>query len=373
MVRVLHTIDTTGPGGAETVFVNLARFTNTDGFESIAAVSGPGWLRDELGRLGIQTITIQNRGSFHLKYLWELIRTIRALGIDVVQSHLLGSNMYCSVAGALCRVPVISTFHGFVDTASGERLLALKRSLINQGSQRIVFVSDHLRRYFLEQYRFSPEKSMTIYNGVDTSVFRPRQDDSIRKELGLGKEQVLIGSVGNIRPAKGYDLFLRAARRIHDAHPEARFVLAGEGSGRLYQELLQLREELGLEDVFHFMGFQQEAASVFNNLDIFVLPSRSEGFSISTIEAMACGVPVVVTRSGGPEEIVEDGENGIAVECDSEDIARGVMRLIGDPELKASVRDKALGEVAQKFSLRAMVDQYRLFYDQTNVSGVDRG
>jgi glycosyltransferase involved in cell wall biosynthesis len=273
----------------------------------------------------------------------------------------------------MCRVPVISTFHGFVDTASRERFMGLKSRLINQGSQRIVFVSDHLRHYFLERYRFSPGKSVTVYNGVDTSVFRPKRDESIKEELGLGKEHILLGSVGNIRPAKGYDVFLRAARRIHDAYPVTRFVLAGEGSGRLYQELLQLRRQLGLENVFHFIGFQQEAASVLNNLDIFVLPSRSEGFSISTIEAMACGVPVVVTRSGGPEEIVEHGENGITVACDPEDIARGVTRLIGDSELRAAVRDKALGEVAQKFSLRAMVDQYRLFYDQTNVSGADRG
>src|SRR5690606_4102639 len=109
----------------------------------------------------------------------------------------------------------------------------------------------------------------------------------IRKELGLGRDHVLIGSIGNIRPAKGYDHLLRAASLIAKHHPECRFVIAGQGSGALYEGLLRLRKELGLEDKVHFIGFRDNIHDILSDLDIFVLPSTSEGFSIVTLEAIA--------------------------------------------------------------------------------------
>jgi len=229
-----------------------------------------------------------------------------------------------------------------------------------------VFVSDRLKEHYVKKLGFADSKAVTIYNGVDNSVFYPRKDDTIRNELGLSAGNILIGAVGNVRPAKGYDIFLKAARQVYDQHSECRFVVAGQGNGALYESLLDLRKDLGLEEVFHFIGFKQDTAKVFNNLDIFVLPSVSEGFSISTIEAMACGVPVVVTRSGGPEEIIENGENGLTVDSGPEDIAWGIMRILEKVEFRNFIKNKGLAEVDEKFSLKAMVNQYKLFYNQNN-------
>lgn len=237
----------------------------------------------------------------------------------------------------------------------------LKRLLINLGSRKIVFVSDRLREHYVHHLGFSARKSITIYNGVDTSVFYPNKDDSIRKELGIGAEHVVIGAVGNIRPAKGYDLFLKAARLVYDQHPECRFVVAGQGSGPLYQKLLQLRDDLGLQDVFFFIGFRPDAAQVYNNLDIFVLPSTSEGFSISTIEAMACGIPVIVTRSGGPEEIVaNDCVHGTVVECSELDIANALNRYVEKIDVKIKIDESE--SFPNKFKLLIMVASYAQFY-----------
>ncbi|MCF8026438.1 MAG: glycosyltransferase family 4 protein [Desulfobacteraceae bacterium] len=358
MIRVLHAIDTTGPGGAETVFVSLAAGLDPEQFQSFAVIRGSGWVCDALRKNGIEPLFVQSRGSFNRKYLYELIKIIRKYRIDIIQSHLLGTNLYCSLAGMLCRVPVISTFHGFVDASANERFMKMKTWIINRGSKKIVFVSDRLREGYIRKYGFSAAKSVTIYNGVDTGVFKPQKDDSIRQRLGLGPDHILIGALGNIRPAKGYDLFLRAARRIYDKHPEARCVVAGQGSGELYRNLLELRKALELEDVFFFIGFCEDAVRVLNNLDIFVLPSTTEGFSISTIEAMACGLPVVVTRSGGPEEIVIDGENGVAVDCSEGAIARGLIELIEDEELKKAISLRAYSLVQEKFSSAAMIKSY---------------
>lgn len=365
MLRILHTIDTTGPGGAETVFINLVKGLDPDRYHSVVAIRGPGWVYDKLRTHNIEPLFIPSKGSFNLRYLLSLIRLIRREKIDFVQSHLLGSNLYCSLAGLICRVPVVSTFHGFVDATDGERLIGLKSWLINRGSRKIVFVSNRLREHYVEKLGFSSDKAVTIFNGVDTSVFFPNKGDSIRNELGLTPGNILIGAVGNIRPAKGYDVFLKAARLVHDRHPEARFLIAGQGSGGLYEDLLRLRKELGLEDVFHLIGFREDAAKILNNLDIFVLASSTEGFSISTIEAMACEVPVIVTRSGGPEEIVADRKNGILVECDSQSIAYALEEFFFNPILKQEFINNARKELDSKFSLEAMKESYQNIYDHS--------
>lgn len=362
MIRVLHTIDTTGPGGAETVFVNLATKLDPVKFTSVAAIRGPGWVCDTLRSHGVEPLFVSSRGGFNLRYLWELVRIVRAHKIDVIQSHLLGSNLYSSLTGLLCRVPVISTIHGFVDASDKERLMWLKRLLINLGSKKIVFVSDRLREHYVQQLGFSARKSVTIYNGVDTSVFYSKKDDRIRKELDIGPEHVVIGAVGNIRPAKGYDLFLKAARLVYDQHPECRFVVAGQGAGPLYQQLVQLRDNLGLEKVFYFIGFRDDPAQVFNNLDIFVLPSTSEGFSISTIEAMACGLPVIVTKSGGPEEIVDNKINGIIADHSVESFSNSIKFLLKGGNFTSSFGHKSVDHVKEKYSLSNMISLYENIY-----------
>lgn len=358
MIKVLHTIDTTGPGGAETMFVNLAKGLDAQSFESFAAIRGPGWVCSALRKNGIEPFFVQSAGRLNFQYLLEMVRIIRRHKIDIVQSHLLGSNLYSSLAGMICHVPVISTFHGFVDSNDEDKLLPAKRAIINAGSHKIVFVSNRLRVHFIQAHGFSTKKSITIYNGVDTSIFKPQRDESIRKKLGLTPDNILIGALGNIRPAKGYECFLKAAELIHRQHPECRFAIAGEGSGHLYENLLKLRSQLKLDNVFFFLGFQEDTAKMLNNLDIFVLTSISEGFSISTLEAMACGLPVVVTRSGGPEEIIIDGQNGLLADCNEESIAATVNTLIYSEESKQKISLFSTKKSLQLFSLTSAIESY---------------
>jgi glycosyltransferase involved in cell wall biosynthesis len=200
---------------------------------------------------------------------------------------------------------------------------------------------------------------MTIYNGVDTTIFLPKNDDSIRKEFGLSAEHVLVGAVGNIRPAKGYHTFLKAAKLVRRKYPDCKFVIAGEGSGSLFEDLKSLQAMLHLQEHLIFLGFRADASKILNNLDIFVLPSVSEGFSISTIEAMACKVPVVVTRSGGPEEFVMNGQNGIIVDCDEKQLAASIIRLMENRELIKKITQLAHQQVVDNFSLTAMISKYQ--------------
>ena len=363
MINILHTIDTFGPGGAETVFINLVRGLNTHRYNSVVAISGKGWVHEELRSLNFKPLVIDSKGSFSARYLWQLVQIVKRYDIDIIQSHLFGSNVYCSLAGIICHVPVISIFHGAVDANDKDKMVKCKIKIVNYGSKRIVLVSESLHEFFVERMGVSRKRAITIYNGIDFERFKTTGNDSLRNELGLAQDDVLIGSVGNIRSAKSYDILLHSAARIIKRYPRCKFVVVGQGSGRLYNDLLNLRDRLSLKKEVFFLGFRSNISEILNNLDIFLLTSTSEGFSISTVEAMACGVPVVATKCGGPEEIIVNNENGILAQVgDERDLAKGVTRLIENGRFRKKIVASARQTVSSKFKLSSMIARYDRIY-----------
>ena len=364
MKNVLHTIDTNETGGAESIFLTLATALDASKYRSFAAIKSEGWISGQLRKLGLNPLFVDATGSFNLRYLYQLVRIIRKYNIDIIQSHLFGSNVYCSLAGLICRIPVISVFHGFVDVSPTSRLLGTKFRILNWGSTSVVFVSQSLKKAFQKGGMVSAAKSLVIYNGVDTNIFARNRDQSIKNQLGLAESDIVIGSIGDIRPAKGYDVLLHAAALLVKNSPKYKFIIAGDASGKLYDELLQLRDRLGLKEHLFFLGFREDVARVLNNFDIFLLSSISEGFSISTIESMACGLPVVVTRSGGPEEIVTDGKDGLLVDVGSPvQIASALELLANDTGLRERLERGARETVTSRFSMNAMLRAYEKLYE----------
>lgn len=138
------------------------------------------------------------------------------------------------------------------------------------------------------------------------------------------------------------------------------FAVAGEGSGDLFESLLATRERLGLANCFHFLGLRSDIPRILNNFDVFALGSTTEGISLACVEAMACGVPVVATRSGGPETIVEDGVSGLLVPTRSPaDPADAVPRIVEDPMLRQRLSAHGRARAKSSFSRESMLNRYR--------------
>jgi len=361
MTRVLHVIDTTGPGGAEAVFVELATRTQEAGFESLALVRGEGWVLDALRERGVPSRVLDARGSFNVKYLYSLIRLLGSERIDLIQSHLLGSNLYCALAALATKRPLVATFHGAVDFKANERFKSVKVALMNLGVSQYVAVSNSLKEA-LQLQNVRPIKVM--YNGVDERKYDRSRKHVLRQSLGLERSTLLVGALGNVRPAKAYDVLLKAARQVVESHPNVHFVIAGDDKNRQGAALRRLCLELGIEEHVHFVGFQPDTPSYLAELDVFALSSSSEGFSIATIEAQAVGLPVVVTRSGGPEEIVEDGVNGLIVDCCSpEQLASRIRLLVGNEGLRRELGRAGRESVRLRFSISEMVKRYQELYE----------
>jgi len=358
MIRVLNLIETGGPGGAETVFFQTATRLDAGRFQSIAVVGGMGWLAQQFQQGGAIPHIAPAKGKFNVRYLSKLLRLARQHRSDVIVAHLYGSAVYASIAGLLLSVPVISVLHGQSDVPRTERLGSLKAAIVRRGSRKVVFVSERLEEHLRPRLGLTGAQCAVIPNGVDTDVFRPLRNRSLRVELGLSDDTLLVGAIGNVRAEKAYEVLLQAALRLIDRSQRFHFVIVGYRDNALGGQLTQLNRDLGIERHVTFLDLRSDVAAILNNLDVFVLSSHTEGFSIACIEAMACGVPVVATRSGGPEEILE-GEAGVLVPSgDPESLALAIERVVSSKELAKMLTSKAIQRVHERYSLTTMLSRY---------------
>ena len=365
MKTILHVIDTTGPGGAETVFIDLATRLPKDRYRPVVLIRGKGWVYEELQRRGIKPLILDAKGSFNWRFLLALYRLIRRERVDLVQSHLLGSNVYCALAGWLARVPVVATFHGSVDIGEQERFKGLKFAAINRGVRAVVAVTDSLRDDLLERTRIDSARIRVIYNGIDTACFRQVKSDRLRRQFGWPDTARVIGSLGNIRHPKGYDILLRTAAILTQQSAGYRFLIAGQGKGQLYDDLLAMRRELGLEEVVKFLGFLDDPAEYLANLDLFLSSSRSEGLPLSAIQAMVSGVPLVATRVGGYTGLIDDRVTGWLVEPDNpQALADAIVNISADARLRTVLAENARHYAIKTFDISAMLVSYQELYEK---------
>jgi glycosyltransferase involved in cell wall biosynthesis len=221
-------------------------------------------------------------------------------------------------------------------------------------------VSEQVRQYCIQTDGIPPERIRTIYNGLDLTSWPPRLPCS-----GPGNS-IQVTTVGNIRHVKGHDILIRAAAIVLQEFPEVTFKVVGEPlEDEYFQSLRGLVEELHLTDRFVFAGGSQSVREQLAESNIFVLPSRSEGFSNAIIEAMAAALPVVATDVGGNAEAVVSGVSGFLVPPeDPPALASALMKLIAAPELRARLGMAGREIAERRFSNDAMMRNTVAVYDQ---------
>lgn len=229
----------------------------------------------------------------------------------------------------------------------------------------MVAVSEDIARGLCQAVGIRPNRIRIIYNGIETDLFHPNQKtrEQIRRELQVTDEQSVIGTIGNLYPVKGHTYLVRAAAAVTQVFPESVFIIAGRG--QLLEGLQTEARELGVEKHIRFLGFREDVPALLQAMDIFVLPSLSEGLPLSALEAMASGKPVVATRVGGVPEVVVDGETGFLVAPeDADDLAEKLVCLLKAPCLLQQLGAKGHEMVKERFSLDRMVKNYEELYQK---------
>lgn len=368
---ILHIIDTTGPGGAETVFTQLAAHTQDIGYRSIAVIRGPGWVLDELTRLGVKTHVIDCKGSFNFRFLNALRKLVKHERISLIQAHLLGSSLYASLAGLITGTPVVSTFHGHVDVSPTERMRSAKFLIIQLGSKAIISVTDQLGTMLKNVSTVSEDKVKTIPNGIDTTVYTPGPSAPLRKEYKIAASATLLGCLGNVRTAKNYDLAIDTLKVLITEGRDTWLLIAGDDTKPLAQQHKKHAEELGIADRVIWLGFYRDTPAFLNAIDVFLLSSSSEGHPLALTQAMATGVPIVATRCGVEEIVTHRKTAMLAENHNANDLAAAITEITENESLRTSITNEAQALAKDALSLKAMYDKYTGLY-HTLTSGATR-
>ena len=362
MINVLHLVDREDPGGAQQICIDIADGVSRDVYRSIVGAPGPGWVHAAARAHGLPVAeTPIKQGSLDWGYLRRIHGLVRSEKIDVIQTHLLTPAVYGSLVGLLRGVPAVCTFHGQVDVSPTERFSNVKFGFLNRRA-RVVFVSEALRRHFLAVTPVASRVTQVIPNGIDAAVFT-KGGRALRSHWGIGAGELLVGAVGHLRPPKAYDILLRTAALLQGDSHRFRFVVVGGFEGTERERLAAIEEQLGIRGVVQFVGYRADVAAIFDAFDIYAVTSSTEGFSLSAVQAMAAGLPVVSTRSGGPEEIVVHQETGLLVDVGRpEQVAKALQVLAADPDLRARMGLAGSSRARAKFSRGAMIRQYEHLY-----------
>ena len=362
-VRVTHVVFDFNGGGMESLVAEMAaRFRGSSVRVSLITLSG------RVGRLG--SVTRDRFDEFHVmrpspvvSMLWPLdvARAIRRTRADVV--HLHGGSWYKGARAArLAGVPrVVYTEHGREHDDP-----PLKRWLDRRAARHtdaVVAVSGRLARYMTDNLGIPAAKIVTIHNGVDPSLFSPGPASAdLRAALAIPAGATVIGSVGRLEPVKAYERLLDAAALLRNRLPRPFIVvICGDGSER--NALGAHADRLGISHLVRLPGWIHEPVQAYRLLDLFVLPSRSEGQSVSLMEAMSCGVPPIVTDVGANAEMLGPTLTRQVVVAESAEtlaclIAETLAIAATSPAISVLVRNRVL----EHYSLDRMMSQYEQLY-----------
>lgn len=237
-------------------------------------------------------------------------------------------------------------------------LLKLTRSL----PDRVVCVSEAVQKTVIQREKIDPDRTVVIHNGVVPRTPAPCNRRAILNELGLMEKHLIVGMVANLnRPVKAVDYFIRAVPYIAVHCPLARFVIFGRG--KLEEELKELARALGIEEYVVFAGYREDVERFYSVMHISVLTSLSEGLSITLLESMNYGLPVVVTEVGGNPEVVLEGETGFLVPPqDVRALVDKLLLLLVDRSLAEKMGKAGRERVAESFSIHQTAENYLAVY-----------
>lgn len=364
-MRVLWLVKGLGPGGAETLLLSTARAADHTRFEYHAAYALP-WKNHLVGRLESAGVSVHCLEGAHLTRAgWVLrLRSLLLRGrYDVLHLH---SPLVAGVARLVVRTLPRSARPAVVST---------EHNTWWSFSKPTRWLNALLYRHDAARFAVSTEIQETIFPhlrpGVEVLVHGlvlgdvdaiGRQRTAARRELGIGDDDVVIGTVANLRTQKGYPVLLAAAAEVVAKAPQALFLAVGQGP--LEDEVRERRDQLGLGQRFRLLGYREDVPHVLSACDVFVLASLNEGFPVALMEALAAGLPLVATAVGGIPDAVTDGVEGFLVPPSRPDLlAERLLRLVTDAELRAQLGEAARA-TGQQFDIGVAVRRLEQVYDQ---------
>jgi len=363
-LRVLLLVDQLSGlgGGAEVFLVGLATHLPRERFEvSVCATRAvaPGPLAEILDAGAVPYIALGRRSRWDLLRMRRLAALLGSGRFDIVHAHKFGSNVWGTLFGRACRVPVVIA-HEHTWSYEGRPLRKwIDGRIVGPLATRFIAVSDADAARMVEDEKVASEKVVVMPTGYVARPLAPNTD--LRSELGLTSETPLVGTAVVFRPQKALEVLLEAHARLLRTMPDVHLAIAGDGPTRA--EIERRARELSLDGRVHFLGHRDDVDAILRSLDVAALSSDFEGSPLFVLECMANGTPIVATAVGGIPQMIFDGETGVLVPPrDPEALAGAIGHLLVDPERRAKLAAAAANRLSD-FRIDAVARRFADLYE----------
>jgi glycosyltransferase involved in cell wall biosynthesis len=371
--RILFLTNRLSPAGAETFLLHrVTRLDRSRWHPVVAALRPGGELEPSFRAAGVEVMTFGSERRLDPPGLLRLAAYLRRARIDILEAHVWYACLVARLVGRLAGVPIVITNEQ--DVRAGAN--TVRRDLLWLGdattwmSSACVHITHASQRSFVAgtpSWLEGSARRVVIPNGIDVARVRAAAAASdgaaVRRELGLPADALVIGNVARLQPAKGHGYLLGAFARVLADRPVSRLVIVGWGEDEA--ALRRRAADLGIAGRVLFLGKRQDVHRLLAAFDLFAFSSIHEGQGIAILEAMAAGVPVVATAADGIPEMVRDGDTGLLVPPrDDPALAAAILRLAGDPALRARLTAAAARMVDSEYSVEAAAARYDQLYDQ---------
>lgn len=369
----LHMITGLSTGGAEIMLYQMLSKIDRERFSPVViSLIDRGTLGDRIEALGIPVYTIGIKPGMPPTpaAMWRLVKIVRQLKPDLIQSWMYHGNLATQFASFFYykKIPVFWSIHSTLYTLNLEKTMTKGviqlGAKISQFPKQVIYVSK-ISKSQHEALGYCQDNGCVIPNGVDHSRYIPSREArlSVRHELGLSETSFLIGLICRYHPMKDHANFIQGATLLLKKRPDIHFMLVGTEVDSKNQVLTQLIEHLGIANQIHLLGERRDIPRLTAALDIASSSSAyGEAFSIAVAEAMACGVPCVVTDVGDSGWIVSD-TGRVVPPKDSLALANAWKKLIDQgAESREALGKAARMRIIENFTLDAVVAQYEGLY-----------
>lgn len=368
-IRVLHVIGGGEFGGAEQHLLTLLKNINRQEFDVEAACLFAAPLAGLLNQANIKHRVFPMASKKDFKVISRLAEYIKEREFDILHTHGVRANLIGRLAARKAGVQnVVTTVHSVLEYDYPNKLdLWINKTsekLTSRFTKHFIAVSDSLAEYVREAFGVGKRKVTTIHNGLELHKYSPRGDSSaVKKKLGIGEEEVVLGVVSRLHPVKGHRILFYAFQTLIKEFPFLRLLVVGTGPDK--DPLLQKADELGIAKYVIFTGFTKDVIQMYEAMDIVVQPSLSEGFGLTAIEAMAMGRPVVASKVGGLQEIIKDRSNGLLFTAgDPVALADAVISLLELPGRARELARAGRETVEKHYSAKGMAQKTEEVYSK---------
>ena len=361
--NIVFLIRDLGYGGAQRQLVELTKHLCKESLNvTVLFFYSGGIFEKELKDSGVQVVCLEKRGRWHLfGFFWNLVKHLKQLHPNVLHGYLGESNVVTVLSKPFFpSTRVVWGIRGSKEEpVDNDRLVYLIEQLEQFLSQfsDLIIVNSHAGQADCLARGFPAGKMMIIPNGIDVEHFKPDQEAGakVRTEWGISENKVLIGLVGRLNPMKDHHTFLRAVALLCQERQDVHFVCVGEGPENYALELYQQAAQLDISEKVIWAGTRTDMPAVHNALNIAVSASAyGEGFSNAIAEAMACGVPCIVTDVGDSARLV--GNTGIVIPPKNPNALKAaILSLIEDLEANGCNREYIRQRIVNQFSLKGLV------------------